>query len=200
MPVAGKTQLGKKLARSFLTPDDLSLPFGKAGTDIFVIPRSVDFSLGSQIDEACLGEYRMRIEPAIAAPVVRDSLQSLNVESQSLVDDICESIRLFAKAFQQPRVDLRIEVADTQSCPKFHCDNVFVRMLTTYAGPATEYIYLDHPHSICQAPVNALVLLKGHRHPNHQEAVHHRSPEIPAGEKRLCVIYNCDQWLGTRAG
>ncbi len=198
MPVLGNARLGKKSSKSLLTPDHLSVPFAKAGTDIFVIPRSVDFSLGSQVHEARLGEYRMRIEPGIAAPVIRDSLLALDIESESLVDDICESIRLFAKAFQQPRVDLRIEVADKQSCPKFHCDNVFVRMLTTYAGPATEYVYLDRPHSICQAPLNALVLLKGHRHPNHQETVHHRSPEIPQGEKRLCVIYNCDQWLGQR--
>ena len=139
----------------------------------------------------------MRIEPAIPSPLVRDALNSLSIESPSLVDDICTSINLFAKAFQQPRVDLRIEVTAEQACPKFHCDNVFVRMLTTYAGPATEYIYLDHPSTICEAPINALVLLKGHRHPSHQETVHHRSPEIPAGQRRLCVIYNCDQWLGS---
>jgi len=198
MSIVENVRVSKSPAKPMLRPRDLSVPFSKAGADILVIPRSVDFALGSRIDRASLGECRMRIEPAIASPLVRDALTALSIKSPSLVDDICASIALFAKAFQQPRVDLRIEVTDEQTCPKFHCDNVFVRMLTTYSGPATEYIYLDRPSSICQVPINALVLLKGHRHPSHQETVHHRSPEIPVGQRRLCVVYNCDQWLGAR--
>jgi len=38
------------------------------------------------------------------------------------------------------------------------------------------------------APAFALVFLKGHKHPSHADAVHHRSPPVPPGGKRLCVI------------
>lgn len=199
MSIAENPRIIRMASKTAVTPNDLFSPFSKQGNDIVVVPRLVDFDMEAQLHMASLGEYRMRIEPAIAPPVIRDSLNALSIDCQGLADDICESIELFSKAFQQPRVDLRIEVTDEQSCPKFHCDNVFVRMLTTYAGPGTEYIYVDRPNSIIQAPANALVLLKGHRHPNHQDTVHHRSPKILPGQRRLCVIYNCDQWLGARA-
>ena len=37
------------------------------------------------------------------------------------------------------------------------------------------------------ARLGGLVFLKGHGHPNHRDTVHHRSPDVPVGEKRLCV-------------
>jgi hypothetical protein len=75
----------------------------------------------------------------------------------------------------------------TQSCPKFHCDNVHVRLVTTYFGPATEYQFAGED-AIQVAPLYSLVFLKGHKHPTHGDAVYHRSPEVPAGGKRLCVV------------
>jgi hypothetical protein len=74
------------------------------------------------------------------------------------------------------------------TCPKFHCDNVRVRLVTTYLGPGTEYVGADAPQEVRSAPAFALVFLKGHKHPTHADAVHHRSPALPPGGKRLCVI------------
>ena len=96
--------------------------------------------------------------------------------------------RDFLAQFGVEEASLRVEVVDKQACPKFHCDNVRVRLVTTYHGPATEYVRADEPDLVRSAPLFALVFLKGHQHPNHADAVHHRSPGVPPGEKRLCVI------------
>jgi hypothetical protein len=89
--------------------------------------------------------------------------------------------------FNRPSVNLRIEIVDTQSCPKFHCDNVYVRLVTTYVGPGTEYQFAGE-EAIHVAGPGSLVFLKGHKHPTHRDSVHHRSPAVPSGSKRLCVV------------
>jgi len=54
-----------------------------------------------------------------------------------LSDDMVRTAELFAKLFGQQQMELRWEVTEHQSCPKFHCDNVYKRMLVTYFGPTT---------------------------------------------------------------
>ncbi|MGL4553563.1 MAG: DUF1826 domain-containing protein, partial [Gemmataceae bacterium] len=41
---------------------------------------------------------------------------------------------------------------------------------------------------IHSAPTSALVFLKGHEHPGYADEVHHRSPPVPPGGRRLCVV------------
>lgn len=85
---------------------------------------------------------------------------------------------------------LQVEIVDTQACPKFHCDNVYIRLVTTYVGPATEYRFVGET-MVNQAEQGSLVFLKGRKHPTHRDSVHHRSPAIPEGVKRLCVVLDC---------
>jgi hypothetical protein len=104
-----------------------------------------------------------------------------------LAADITDLGLSFLEQFGIRTANLRIEMVQTQSCPKFHCDNVHVRMVTTYHGPTTEYQF-DGSETIHEAPLYGLVFLKGHKHPTHCDSVHHRSPEVPSGTKRLCVV------------
>ena len=83
--------------------------------------------------------------------------------------------------------------SDRQTCPKFHCDYVVVRLITTYAGPGTEYVRADSAGAIRRAGPGSLVLLKGRRHPTHADTVHHRSPPVAAGARRLVVAMDCEE-------
>lgn len=122
--------------------------------------------------------------------MLNDELRAMGLNHATLAEQMVRSVQLFASLFEQNQVDLRLEVTDRQTCPKFHCDNVYVRMLVTYTGPTTEFIQRRQPDVIHHAPLHSLVFLKGHKHPTHQDRILHRSPEFFAGQKRLCMIIN----------
>ncbi|MDT8854744.1 DUF1826 domain-containing protein [Paracoccaceae bacterium Fryx2] len=42
-------------------------------------------------------------------------------------------------AQQTPRVQIRLDVIQTNACHKFHCDRVTARFLCSYRGHGTEY-------------------------------------------------------------
>jgi hypothetical protein len=118
---------------------------------------------------------------------VAAGLEALRIECPALAADISDLARSFLIQFAQPEAHLRIEMVSKQSCPKFHCDNVHIRMITTYHGPTTEYQFPGED-AIHVAPLYGLVFLKGHQHPTHRDSVRHRSPEVTPGTKRLCVV------------
>jgi hypothetical protein len=93
-------------------------------------------------------------------------------------------------------------------CRKFHCDMLRYRLVTTYAGPGTEWVadedidrdalaklipcaetsnrlVVRHPRCVNRARAGDVILMKGARRPGGAGAVH-RSPPIEAtGERRL---------------
>ncbi|MCA8985586.1 MAG: DUF1826 domain-containing protein [Planctomycetaceae bacterium] len=155
--------------------------------DILVLERHPLASLESAIQAARVDDYRSMVNRETAAREVRFALAELQIQSPELNADIAGLALAFLDQFGLEEARLRVEITRTQSCPKFHCDNVHVRLITTYSGPTTEYVYAgeDATHA---APLQGLVFLKGHKHPTHRDSVHHRSPEVPDGEKRMCVI------------
>lgn len=164
-------------------------------SDILVVPRELPFDFQRQILQAPVSEQRTRVACSAALTTALDCLHRMQIDLPELSEDIAQNVRLFGQLIEQEHVELRLELTDQQSCPKFHCDNVYIRMLTTYAGPCTQYIDRDHPETIHQATLNALVFLKGHQHPTYQDHMLHRSPAMLPGQKRLCLILNRDRWL-----
>jgi Protein of unknown function (DUF1826) len=59
---------------------------------------------------------------------------------QSLRDDIAERAHAYARIIGSGRVRLQLHSVQHQHCPRFHVDSVGVRLITTYAGPATEWL------------------------------------------------------------
>lgn len=101
------------------------------------------------------------------------------------------------------RVGLRLRVLAGPMCPRFHVDNVPLRLLTTYAGPGTEWLPgqasegLDLPTA--QPPVDNIqrlqpgdvALLKGEKWQGNEGAgLVHRSP--PGQQGRLLLSLD---WL-----
>jgi hypothetical protein len=141
----------------------------------------------TDLRELAVGDYRAEVRERDALAHAQLAVTRLHLNSE-LADDIAVLIRSFVRQFGLDRANLRVEVVNKTSCPKFHCDTLHVRMITTYRGPTTQYIEREAPETIHDAPLGSLVFLKGHRHPTFADRVHHRSPPMPEGAKRLCVV------------
>jgi hypothetical protein len=152
--------------------------------DIAIIPRVAPVV---DLTDVPTGDYRAVVVPGDAAEHAQTAVGKLGLPPD-LADDIAGLAESFLGYFGIGAANLRVEVVDRTSCPKFHCDTLNVRMITTYTGPTTQYIFRDNPDQIHDAPLGALVFLKGHTHPQFKDKVHHRSPPVSSGQKRLCVV------------
>jgi hypothetical protein len=162
--------------------------FDGGAEDILVMQRPPLPGIAEAVATARVLYWRSTVTAADAVARAAEALDALRIVHPVLAADIVGLSRSFLTQFGVEEASLRVEVVDKQSCPKFHCDNVRIRLVTTYHGPTTEYVRADEPDLVRAAPLFALVFLKGHKHSSHADAVHHRSPGVPPGGKRLCVI------------
>jgi hypothetical protein len=127
----------------------------------------------------------------------------------AFIDDVSHLVSAFACLFDVRLVGLRLRTLDTGMCPRWHVDHVPVRLITSYAGPGSQWLnehqlprqYLGGPPTDLQ-PSNAepqslqagqVALLKGERwQGNEGRGLIHRSPPIVAGERRLLLTLD---WL-----
>lgn len=191
-------QVSSTLSTSLDSPEaitELVERLDSSAADIVVVSRPFDLEIAELVQAASIGEERIKITAARAQSIVSQHLTKMGLETPELLCDIVSAVQLFSRMFDQRQVELRMEVTDQQACPKFHCDNVYVRMLITYAGPTTEYIDRGRPDEIQRAPLGGLVFLKGHRHPTYQDQMLHRSPPMPSGQKRFSIVVNLLGWL-----
>lgn len=110
-----------------------------------------------------------------------------------ILDDAIMLARLYQKESGLEVLRFRLEHVATDSCRKFHTDNVYLRLLCTYHGLATQYVATDSSHKqdltelgvpkiinpslICQFNTGDIALLKGRAWPG-QSGVVHRSPPV----------------------
>ena len=161
-------------------------------------------SLLSRRAAGTLGEVRFTTTVRGAAAKIDRGLARLDLvkperQRAALADDILSLVCGMLAVFSWPRVEVRLELTDEQSCPKFHCDNVITRLVTTYVGPGTEFRELDTGETVNRAAPGSLVFLKGHRHPTHADRVLHRSPPVRAGTRRFSVAIDQGNWLAAAA-
>ncbi len=174
-------------AESIITWDaEAVAAFATGNEDILVLPRRPLDHLGPAIRAGRVHDTWSIVRREAVAREVRLGLGELEVASPELAADLLGLVTAFLDQFDLQQARLRLEITQSQSCPKFHCDNVNIRLVTTYLGPTTEYQYAGD-NAIYAAPLYGLVFLKGHKHSTHRDTVHHRSPDVPDGEKRLCV-------------
>jgi hypothetical protein len=169
-----------------------------ANTDVVELRRSLRLE-GNPIADSHLRDVRFTTSARGAAIKISRGLADLSIgqsrhQRALIANDILGLVCGMLAVFDWRRIEVRFEVAAAQSCPKFHCDNVLVRMLTTYVGPGTEYIQRDRPNTIHQASAGSLVFFKGFRHPTHANTVLHRSPPVRQGERRLTVVIDQAGW------
>ncbi len=174
-------------ATSFSWPASRLRDFESGPEDVLVVERPVLDGVEAAVANARVGEYRGGATSRTAARVAQAAVSALAMELPALAADIEQLAKGFLDHFGVRQVQLRFGVFNTQSCPKFHCDNVKLRLITTYVGLGTQYRAVDS-EAIHTAPPAGLVFLKGHLHPTHSDTTLHRSPPMPAGARRLCLV------------
>jgi hypothetical protein len=132
-------------------------------------------------------------------------------QREVLLEDITLLTDMFACLFDQDAIGLRLRVIDAPMCPRFHVDQVPCRLITTYAGPTTEWVphefadrnklgagnngltdetsgLLQQPSHIQSMHIGDVALLKGERwQGNEGKGLIHRSPNNSGGQKRLLL-------------
>ena len=58
----------------------------------------------------------------------------------ALIADISRLCEMFSVLFDLERIGLRMALLSQAMCPRFHVDHIPCRMVTTYGGPATEWL------------------------------------------------------------
>jgi hypothetical protein len=122
----------------------------------------------------------------------------------AFVADVSWLVQAFACLLDARRVGLRLRSLAKPMCPRFHVDHVPVRLITTYAGVASEWLEeggmdrcrLGEAHAeqrIQRLEAGWVALAKGEKWAGNEGAgLIHRSPSPPPGERRLLLTLD---WL-----
>lgn len=108
----------------------------------------------------------------------------------SLVKDIFALAERFTDLTGKPSLRVRIEGITTNACKKVHADYTDIRLITTYAGPGTDYApHGDEDCCLQRVPTGAVALFKGRLFGDGHEPCYHRSPPIEgSGTARLVLV------------
>lgn len=111
-----------------------------------------------------------------------------------LAQDISSLAHRFATLFSLTHITMRLDMVTDVACPKFHLDNVPVRLLCTYRGLGTEYTSSLPGQNTSQSSQilkrGHVGLFRGRQWPSDEE-IHllHRSPAMPAdASPRLLLV------------
>jgi len=152
----------------------------------------------------------LRVTPDSALASVREILQG-HPCAIDLSEDIAGLVEMFSSLFDLDHVGLRLTTLNHAMCPRFHVDRVPCRLVTTYQGPATQWLpHLQVDRSKLGAGNNGLsdetsgmyqaaediqqincgdvALIKGELWQGNEGAgLVHRSPAPKLGEPRLLL-------------
>lgn len=122
--------------------------------------------------------------------------------------DVAWLVRAYACLLDAERIGLRLRVLDKAMCPRFHVDHVPLRLITSYAGVGSQWLEeggmprarlgdgAAEPQdaaAIRQLQAGQVALAKGEKwQGNEGRGLIHRSPQPPAGERRLLLTLD---WL-----
>jgi len=126
----------------------------------------------------------------------------------AFLQDVSWLASAFACLFDAKRIGLRLRILDKAMCPRFHVDHVPVRLITSYAGVGSEWLAEgvmarrrlgepaaepSDPSLIQRAEAGHVLLAKGEKWIGNEGCgLIHRSPQPPAGERRLLLTLD---WL-----
>ena len=124
---------------------------------------------------------------------------------EGFIADVSWLISAFACLLGARRIGVRVRALDKAMCPRFHVDQVPVRLITTYAGVGSQWLREDgisreqlgkahaEPEDYQQMLSGEVALLKGEKwQGNEGFGLVHRSPQPLSGERRLILTLD---WL-----
>ncbi|AJQ49832.1 MULTISPECIES: DUF1826 domain-containing protein [Pseudomonas] len=119
---------------------------------------------------------------------------------EAFVADVAWLVGAYTCLVGARRVGLRLRVLAGPMCPRFHVDNVPLRLLTTYAGPGSEWLREDQSprrelltslppvDNIQHLSVGEVAVLKGEKWQGNEGAgLVHRSPSGQQGRLLLSL-------------
>lgn len=206
-------------------PSDYDEPCRHAeGADVSVLPRIFDSDINMAIlrrrlplDVEAGARAQCQADKALSVSWLGPPGDGLRGElehhlhdlptSAPLIEDILTLADAMAFLFDTASVGLRLRCLEAAMCPRFHCDNLPVRLVTTYSGPGSEWLperavnrqglgapkpgkpdIVTDPSAIQQVNTGDIALLKGSGWVgNEQHPLVHRSPELAVGQRRLLL-------------
>lgn len=195
---------------------DLALIF-QPEVNLCAVRRQVAPDLAGFVTRLLSGDWNFETQLRVAgdaAPVGRllpGEVQALPGAGEWL-DDVGYLIDLFRDLFGPDGVGLRLRTLGTSMCPRFHMDNVPVRLVCTYGGPGTEWLSeaamnrdrLGHgahglpdgesgllldPQAIRALPPYAIGLMKGRKWAGDDGlGAVHRSPALTREQPRRLLL------------
>ena len=182
-------------------------------TNIAIWQRNLTNSLKSSVAELLSSnsnyQTAMSVSPQSVISSLNDSFGS--AEHTELSENIAELVDMFCCLFDLNRAGLRLVALDKAMCPKFHVDRVPCRLVSTFQGEATEWLYhqdvdrtklgsgsnglpdnesglFHEENQIQKLNCGDVALLKGEIWQDNDKAgLVHRSPTLVEGEKRLLL-------------
>ncbi|MBA2721909.1 MAG: DUF1826 domain-containing protein [Methylibium sp.] len=157
---------------------------------------------------ALLPVARFDVTPAGAGAALRAACDASGTprggQRDALIEDICALVARFARIAGSASVRLRLQAVGDDACRRWHRDCVPLRLLSTYRGPATQWLEpargalaLARPDEDVDAPFfmspHAVGLFKGcgFIEHTHESGIVHRSPRIAGtGVTRLVLCLN----------
>jgi hypothetical protein len=159
----------------------------RADTPLVVEGRDITPLAAIAADMLTTAPFSQLAEGSVASAV--DSLTGIALP---LRRDIEQLAGRFSALMSCDRIRLRLEGVVSDACRKIHGDYTDVRLITTYAGPGTQYIPQDRPVSeaeLVDMPTGWIGLFKGRGfHPEHAPCLHRSPPIIASAERRLVLV------------
>ncbi|MFO7481827.1 DUF1826 domain-containing protein [Oceanibaculum nanhaiense] len=180
----------------------------RPGTALVIWRRSLPSGLTEWLaaqDAERLPHSRLLVRTADARRAVSSVMEQADLPAGPvrdwLIGDIEALVQAFADITASESVDIRLEAVSHDSCWKFHRDYVPVRLLTTYRGPATEWVDPAHADAAMQAqkdyegPIERLevgdvAIFKGKMAGDADGIVHRSPPVAGTGQTRLLLCLN----------
>lgn len=123
----------------------------RPGTQLVIWRRARPLRLQTWLDHleaSCLPDTRIFVRPRDLRPALQPHLDACGVPPGEMRDllirDVDDLVSTFAMITRTDFVDVRLERVSDDACWRFHRDCVEARLLTTYRGPATEWVQPVH--------------------------------------------------------
>ena len=182
--------------------------------NIAVWQNQLPASLRNSVDTLLSNSGQIKAVMTVTPENVVNSLREHSTELKKR-EEYCQYVGLlvdmFCTLFELNRVGLRLTQLDRAMCPKFHVDRVPCRLITTFAGVATQWLpnekvdrnklgagslglpdelsgIMQSPNDIQFLEAGDVALVKGETwYNNKRGGLVHRSPPIANDQQRLIL-------------
>ena len=177
-------------------------------TELVILGRSLPYEFQEwleELDASQLPHLRILIEPDELRAAIEPRFHNCGMASGEMQDLLIGDIEALVSAFsavtQSSLVVVRLDRISHDACWKFHRDTVETRLLTTYRGPATEWVLPEHAARALReqkkftGPIGRLrdhdvALFKGSEAGTGRGIVHRSPPIVGTGCTRLLLCLN----------